>query len=207
MEARSRAQPVHRLKSLTQRLKALPLLKAFGITGFMVIFFVAYFATLKHPLFPVHQMPELALDRWIGFQPGTVWLYCTLWVYVLLPPALIGEARALLRYGAVAGILALIGLAIFVLWPTTVAMQGTGFLKTVDLGGNACPSLHAAFAVFSAISLGRILRALPAPAIFNAVSWLWCVAILYSTLSTKQHVSLDLVAGSALGALVAVRAG
>jgi len=183
------------------RLKALPWLKSFGITAFMVLFFLGYFATLRHPLWPVHQMPETIVDRWIGFQPWSVAVYCSLWFYVILPPALIGATRELLYYGAVAGVLAAAGLGLFLLWPTRVALQGTGFLKSVDLGGNACPSLHAAFAVFSAVCLQRLLRATGAPKILLALSWLWCAAILYSTLATKQHVSLDLLAGSALGLL------
>ena len=96
-------------------------------------------------------------------------------------------------------VLALTGLGIFLLWPTKVASQGTGFLKTVDLGGNACPSLHAAFAVFSATCIGRLLRSLGLPGSAQVLSWLWCGAILYSTLATKQHVLLDLIAGSLLG--------
>jgi membrane-associated phospholipid phosphatase len=184
-----------------RRLKALPLLKAVGISGFMVLFFVGYFATLKHPLFPVRIMAEGPLDRIIGYQPWSIWLYCTLWIYVVLPPALMIEPRRLIRYGAVAAALAALGLGIFLLWPTTVALQGTGFLKTLDRGGNACPSLHAAYAVFSALCLQRILRQLNAPRMASVASWLWCAAILYSTLATKQHVSADLAAGVIFGAV------
>jgi len=181
------------------RLKSLPLLKTFGITAFMCAFFAGYFATLKHPLFPVRMMPETPVDDWIGYHPSLVGVYCSLWFYVLIPPALTGRPRELLRFGAVAGALALVGLAIFVAWPTKVATHGTGFLKAVDLGGNACPSLHAAFAVFSAICTGRLLRRLNVPAVATVLNWLWCAGILYSTLATKQHVLIDLVAGSLLG--------
>jgi hypothetical protein len=184
---------------LTGRLKSLPLLKTVGITAFMGAFFAGYFATLNHPLFRVRIMPQTDFDRWLGYRPWTVTLYCTLWLYVLIPPALIGRARELLRYGAVTGVMALTGLGLFLLWPTKVAMQGTGFLKTVDLGGNACPSLHAAFAVFSAICISRLLRGLKVPGYAEVINWLWGAAILYSTLATKQHVLLDLAAGSLLG--------
>jgi len=173
--------------SISARLRALPLLKTVGITAFMCAFFAGYFATLNHPVFRVRTMPATAADRWLGYQPWTVSLYCTLWVYVLM------------HYGAVAAALAVTGLGIFLVWPTKVVSQGTGFLKTVDLGGNACPSLHAAFAVFSAICIGRLLRGLGLPAFALVLNWLWCAAILYSTLATKQHVLLDLIAGAALG--------
>jgi hypothetical protein len=110
--------------------------------------------------------------------------------------------RALLRYGAVAAALAAIGLGIFFLWPTAVAPQGSGFLKTIDRGGNACPSLHAAFAVLTALCLERMLRRMGAPRAVRAANWLWCAAILYSTLATKQHVCADLAGGLVLGAVV-----
>jgi membrane-associated phospholipid phosphatase len=187
-----------------RRLKALPVLKTVGISGFMVLFFAGYFATLKHPLFPVRLMAEGPLDRIIGYQPWSIWLYCTLWFYVIMPPALMIDPRALFRYGGVAAALAAVGLGIFLLWPTTVALQGTGFLKTLDRGGNACPSLHSAYAVFSAFCLQRILRLINAPRIILVASWLWCGTILYSTLATKQHVSADLVAGAVLGAVASL---
>jgi membrane-associated phospholipid phosphatase len=39
------------------------------------------------------------------------------------------------------------------------------------------------------------------PRILNG---LWCLAIIYSTLATKQHVALDAAAGAVLGLVVAV---
>jgi membrane-associated phospholipid phosphatase len=78
------------------------------------------------------------------------------------------------------------------------------FLKSADAAGNACPSLHVAFAVFSACWFGRLLRQLGAGRIARIGNVLWCAGILYSTVATRQHVFLDVVAGAALGALVAV---
>jgi hypothetical protein len=184
-----------------QRLKALPWLKAFGITGFIVVFFQGYFWTLTHPHWSVYQMPEIALDRWLSYQSWAVGVYCTLWVYVILTPALLAATRELMRFGTVAAGLAGAGLLVFWRWPTRVALHGTGFLKAVDLGGNACPSLHAAFAVFSAGCIHRLLGVIAGPRWMIVLNWMWCAAILYSTLATKQHVSLDLAAGCALGAL------
>jgi len=69
---------------------------------------------------------------------------------------------------------------------------------------NACPSLHVAFAVFAAAGLARELRAIGAARWLRALSILWCVGIVYSTLATRQHVVLDVVAGALLGALVAL---
>jgi hypothetical protein len=46
-------------------------------------------------------------------------------------------------------------------WSQYPALQ---FLKATDVGGNAFPSLHVAFAVFTAVLLGRQLRSVGAPA-------------------------------------------
>jgi membrane-associated phospholipid phosphatase len=77
------------------------------------------------------------------------------------------------------------------------------FLKSADAGGNACPSLHVAFAVFSAIWFERLLRQMQGGHVIRAFNWLWCIGILYSTMAIRQHVSLDVFAGAVLGAAVA----
>jgi membrane-associated phospholipid phosphatase len=61
-----------------------------------------------------------------------------------------------------------------------------------------------AFAVFTAFWFARLLRQMQAGRLAQALNWLWCLGILYSTLATRQHVALDVLAGAALGAIVAV---
>jgi membrane-associated phospholipid phosphatase len=61
-----------------------------------------------------------------------------------------------------------------------------------------------AFAVFTAAWFQRLLRQMGAGRVVHALNWLWCMGILYSTIATRQHVSLDVLAGAALGATVAV---
>jgi membrane-associated phospholipid phosphatase len=70
--------------------------------------------------------------------------------------------------------------------------------------GNALPSLHAAFAVFSAIWLDRLLRRVGAPLWPRIANACWGLGILYSTIATRQHVAVDIAAGSALGWLAAI---
>ena len=59
------------------------------------------------------------------------------------------------------------------------------------------------FAVFSAFWFERLLRQMGAGRLVRAFNWLWCLGILYSTVATRQHVALDVLAGAGLGALVA----
>ncbi len=195
------------LREAGRRIKSHPLLKALAIPGFMAIFFVAYFLLLKYPLFPVTVMPITTLDRWIAFQPWALPLYASLWIYVCLPPALLNDKRQLLSYLWAAIGLSLAAMLVFFFWPTATPQPDINwalypsfsFLKSVDTVRNAFPSLHVAFAVFSFFWLARLLRQMGAGAIVHVLNVFWCLAILYSTLATRQHVAIDLYAGAVLG--------
>jgi len=176
----------------------------------ILVFFWAYFWVLKHPFFQPFEIPLTSLDDWIGFSPSAVLLYGSLWVYLSLPLALLKRKSELMSFGIAAFAIAATGLVIFVVWPTTIPPSnivwsqhpGTAFLKGIDASGNACPSLHVAYAVFAAGWLHRLLHEVGAGGATKTVNWLWCAAILYSTIATRQHVVLDVVAGAALGASV-----
>lgn len=199
-------------RELGVRLRAEWGLKLVGLTLGISAFFAAYFHLLNHPAFPVTIMPVTAFDRLVGFHPEALVLYVSLWLYVPLAFALQKNRRALRAPAGAAVLLAAIGLGIFFRWPTAVPDLGraeeahplVAFLKTVDASGNACPSLHVAFAVFAAVALGRVLREVRAHGVVHLGNWLWCVGIVYSTLATRQHVALDALAGLALGAAVAL---
>jgi membrane-associated phospholipid phosphatase len=81
------------------------------------------------------------------------------------------------------------------------------FLKGVDASGNACPSLHVATAVYAAFRLNWQIAALGLPRGVSRANVLWCVAIAYSTMATKQHVAVDVAAGAALGVAFAILSG
>ena len=170
-------------------------------------FFLCYFLLLKFPLWPVTLMPVTAPDLWIGFRPGALWLYVSLWLYVPLAPGLLHDRRELLDYYLAVVALSLAGMAVFLLWPTASPRPELDWMQYPPLGpiiaaddaGNALPSLHAAFAVFSGIWLDRLMRRAAAPHWLRGASMLWGLGILYSTLATRQHVAVDVVAGIALG--------
>ena len=190
------------------------MLKTVGITGFMWVFFLAYFHLLRHPVRPVFEMPLLALDHWVSFQPLSLPAYVSLWVYVGLPAGLMQNLRQLVVYGFWIGLLCVLGLACFYLVPTAIppaqvpadiALQsGFALLQGVDAAGNACPSLHVATAVFSAIWLHRLMNTVAAPGWMQVLNVVWAALIVWSTMATKQHVALDVLAGSVLAVLVAL---
>ena len=182
-------------------------LKSIGTTLFIGLFFGAYFYLLKDPAYPTTVMPTTWLDRLIGFQPLALPMYLSLWVYVSLPPALLATRRELYDYGLAMAGTCLAGLIVFYLWPTTVPAANidwarypnVDFLKSMDASGNACPSLHVTTAVFSGIWLHHLLRRFGAPQWILIVNWMWCIGIVYSTMATRQHVAVDVLAGLVLG--------
>ena len=186
-------------------------IKGIGTTLFIGVFFGVFFYLLKHPAYQITVMPITWPDRLIGFQPQALPLYLSLWVYVSLPPALLATRRELYGYGLAIAATCLGGLIVFYFWPTVIPAvdidwsryPDVDFLKNLDAAGNACPSLHVATAVFSGVWLHHLLRRLGAPQWVLIFNGLWCIGILYSTLATRQHVAVDVLAGLVLGALTA----
>jgi len=194
------------------RARRLFLLKLFGITAVILLFFVGYFHVLRHPVHPVTTMPLTALDALIPFQPSMLVPYLSLWFYVGIAPGLQLTVRQLLTYAVWAIGLGLTGLGVFYLWPTAVPplavdvtdAMGFGLLRGLDASGNACPSMHVAFAVFSALWLAQVLKSLRVPAGLRALNLGWLLAIAWSTVAIRQHVVLDVVAGALLGCVFAL---
>lgn len=209
--------PLSWQRELYLRLVYLWPLKAVGTSAFMVLFFWAYFSILRNPSREPWVMPEIWIDHWVPFTPWAFPVYASLWVYVSLAPALIGNLRGLLRFGLWVSLLCLVCLVIFWVFPTQVPdfpidwsqHPSLSFLKGVDASGNACPSLHVASAVFAAYWMHHLLTAMRAPRGWIWASNLFCVAIAWSTLATLQHVALDALAGALAGwvfALLSLRA-
>jgi membrane-associated phospholipid phosphatase len=124
---------------------------------------------------------------------------------LLMPmaPLLLPNRQTQIWYFQVLTILGLTGLLIFALFPSRIdrpelwpeAPIFWSWIRQCDTDGNACPSLHAAFAVYCS----QAMRLGPRP--WRLWSWLWCLCILLSILLVKQHRILDVLAGSILGGL------
>ena len=192
---------------LALRLRRHLVVKVLGVSAFMWVFFVGYFHTLSHPAFPVFQMPITLLDRLIPFQPQALVVYLSLWLYVAIAPGMMLTLREGLVYALWTAALCVAGLTCFYFWPTAVPPSsidlsghaGFALLNGVDAAGNACPSLHIATGMFSAIWIDRLLRHLRTPTVLRVLNGLWFAVIAYSTLAIKQHVVLDVLAGALLG--------
>jgi membrane-associated phospholipid phosphatase len=191
-----------------RRLKAHWRFKLIAGTSIIVVFFFCYFLLQYFPVFRLWEVPTTALDRLISFQPVSLWVYLSLYLYVSLPAWLLNNKRDLVTCSVALSGLGLVGLMFFLLWPTCIPpvevdqLCHPGFvpLLWVDQTRNVFPSLHAAFAVFAAMFIHRLASQFRSPRLIRWVSWCWCLGILYSTLATKQHVAIDIYAGTVLGA-------
>lgn len=196
---------------LGRRVRGYPLLTLVGTSAFIFVFFLGYFYVQRYPLFEPTVMPMTALDHRIPFQPAALVAYLSLWIYVGAGPGLQATRRDMVVYALWMGALCVTGLAIFYLLPTQIADAGVGasdsiFFRTlqqVDAASNACPSMHVAVAVFTAIRVDDVLRLVRSPLFLRLLNLGACALICYSTLAIKQHVVLDVVAGALLGALFA----
>lgn len=166
---------------------------------------VPYFALQHVRLFPVTSMPEWGIDQSIAFAPASAWIYLSLFVLLALGPAFMVQTHDLRHYATGITVLALVSNGIFLLFPTTISRPllvsddpAYRVILATDGPLNACPSLHASLALFAALACDRLLGASGVRKAWRLLLWLWTAAILISTLTTKQHVLLDLLAGGVL---------
>lgn len=184
--------------------------KAIGHTCVISAFFVVYFLVVQHPVFPVRTMRLFGWDYWTPVIEWTVWVYFSLWIYICLPGSLILTLSGLRQYLLGALAMATVGLGVFFFYPTAVpvwSIDWSGyplleFLKSADSAGNACPSLHVGYTVFAAFWMTILLRKFGSPPLWHVLNLVWGLGIILSTLTTKQHVWIDVIWGAILGLLI-----
>jgi membrane-associated phospholipid phosphatase len=147
--------------------------------------------------------PALAFDRFVPLQPEWMLAYGSLYVFAVLLPLLVVRRQELFRRAVQSYlfvmILAYVG---FLLYPTIAprpaAVPGDGFAAwslrlaySLDPPHGCFPSLHVAYSFVSALTCYRVHRRVGVAAV------LWAVVIGVSTLYTKQHYLVDVIAGAA----------
>ncbi|MEM9182113.1 MAG: phosphatase PAP2 family protein [Pseudomonadota bacterium] len=145
--------------------------------------------------------PKLAVDAWIPLVPAWVLVYGTVYFYLILVPLLVIQPADLVERTVRAYLTVwLLSFTGFLLFPTIAPrpedFEGTGFaawglefLYQADPPHNCFPSLHVAHSFVSALAVSRVRQDLGWIAVI-------CAALVaVSTLFTKQHFFVDLVAG------------
>ena len=152
--------------------------------------------------------PEVSLDRLIPVVPFWALVYGALYLFLIVLPVLVLRQEDHIRRTVSAYLTVWLAAYVsFVIFPTVAPrpteLTGSGFalwgldaLYSADPPYNCFPSLHVAHSFVSALSCFRLHRRLGVAALVAAS------LVGLSTLFTKQHYVLDVIAGVGL-ALVA----
>jgi membrane-associated phospholipid phosphatase len=183
---------------------AFRMLVASAVVSLAPLYFVITSVTRD---WPTHT-PETAIDRVIGVVPAWMLVYGSLYVFIGALPLLVVRQRQLFRR-ALQSYLAvmLAGYAGFLLYPTAAprpdVVTDAGFAAwslrlayALDPPYGCFPSLHVAYSFVSALTCYRVHRGV------GVIAAGWAALIGVSTLYTKQHYAVDVLAG-ALVAFVA----
>jgi len=182
------------------------LLIALGATAMNA---VLYLVPNHLQLFPPRQLWWTPVDSAVPFLPGTVWIYFSDYLLVAVAFMLQGSWPAVRRYVKTYFALLVVGAFIHLFWPTvfprewfpldggSTSARALGTLRGVDAATSCMPSMHVAGSYLAAFALWR-----HRPAVFGAFL-LWATAVAASTLTTKQHYLVDIVAGLLLAAAIA----
>jgi len=189
------------------RLAAEGRLKAALGAGLTAFFCGPYFALQHVALVEPRRLSLSGLDRAIGFAPGWVWGYQSVYLLIVLVPWLATRRDDLRRYARGFVLLAAAGFVCFLLYPVDgprppdVPRTGMwALLLAYDAPRNAMPSLHVGLAAYTVLFGARTLAAeagARARTAWIAVGVLWLAVIAYATLATKQHYAVDLPPGLA----------
>jgi membrane-associated phospholipid phosphatase len=146
-------------------------------------------------------VPELALDRFIPLQPTWALAYGSLYLFLILLPVLVVRQEEQIRRTVLAYLMVWIAAYVcFVVYPTRAsrpaqvigegfAVWGLRFLYSADPPYNCFPSLHVAHSFVSALACYRVHRGV-------GIATALCASLIgVSTLYTKQHYILDVIAG------------
>lgn len=148
--------------------------------------------------------PTLVLDRLIPLQPAWALVYGCLYLFLILLPVLIVHQQEQIRRTVLAYLTVwIVAYVCFVTYPTAaprpIEVVGDGFavwglrlLYDADPPRNCFPSLHVAHSFVSALTCYRVHRRVGLVAIACAS------LVAVSTLFTKQHYVLDVIAGALL---------
>jgi membrane-associated phospholipid phosphatase len=149
-------------------------------------------------------IPELALDRAMPLRPAWGLVYGSLYLFLILLPVLVVRQEEHIRRTVRAYLMVWITAYVcFLVYPTLAprpakvigegfVVWGLRFLYSADPPYNCFPSLHVAHSFVSALTCYRVHRGVGRAAVLCGF------LVGLSTLYTKQHYILDVIAGMLL---------
>ena len=174
----------------------------------LVVPFYIYIGIFITPGRTLHS-PELPLDRLIALQPVWSLVYGSHILLFVLPFLLVRRQEHIRRTILALLMVWTVSFVGFLAYPTVAprptSVVGDGFFPWVlqliysaDPPYNCFPSLHVAHAFVSSLTCYRVHRGA------GVITSLWAALIAVSTLYTKQHYLIDVIAGIFLACLVYV---
>jgi membrane-associated phospholipid phosphatase len=146
-------------------------------------------------------VPELPLDRALPLQPTWALVYGSLYLFLILLPVLAVRQEEQIRRTVLAFLMVWItAFVCFLLYPTMAprpaevigegyGVWGLRLLYQADPPYNCFPSIHVAHSFVSALTCYRLHRGV-------GIATALCASLVgLSTLYTKQHYILDVIAG------------
>lgn len=204
----SKHRPISHTKRLLMRVQ-LPLIprekKWFVAAAGYVVFCALYLLTGNYHLRTPTMLTPSVIDEKTPFLVWTVWIYNSQFFFLVIGIYLVREPQNLSRTLYAMALVSVFSFCIFAIFPTTLPRgyaTGTGItakafrsLYTIDSSSNCFPSLHVSLAWLAALGVWQERRR---PAILIC---LWATLITVSTMTTKQHYFIDVLAGLFLAAL------
>jgi membrane-associated phospholipid phosphatase len=152
-------------------------------------------------------VPELALDHVVPLQPTWALVYGSLYLFLILLPVFVVRQEEQIRRTVWAYLMVwMVAYACFLVYPTRAprpakvigdgfVVWGLRFLYSSDPPYNCFPSLHVAHSFVSALTCYRVHRGV-------GIAAALCASLIgVSTLFTKQHYILDVIAGMFLASV------
>jgi len=149
-------------------------------------------------------VPELPLDRVVPLQPAWAIVYGVLYLFLVILPVFVVRQEEHIRRTVWAYLMVWIAAYVcFFAYPTIAprpasvvgegfVVWGLRFLYSADPPYNCFPSLHVAHSFVSALTCYRTHREV------GWAAWICALLVAISTLFSKQHYVLDVIAGAVL---------
>lgn len=188
------------LRRVTEHLGKIPQFRIIVLAH--ALYYLAYFLTNHLKVFKLHMLPFIGGEENIPLVNWTVIVYLSAAIMAPIAMFLIKQPQLgrVFVYGA--GLVA-VAMISFVVYPIAYPRPITDnfllhLLHTTDSPSNCFPSLHVAASFYLSLCLWR----------FNSkrigfLFLLWSAAITVSTLTTKQHYIIDIIASGILAVVFA----
>jgi len=179
------------------------------ITLAITLWLIVFFTVKKHRVAPESRLYlATQLDLKIPFLPRMALVYFSTYIFILLPFLKLSNARLFVGILVSYVVVTLVSTVIHVILPSQVkriddlAPYGLSG-KLLDIFQQICkpydnfPSMHVGYSV---LVVGVYF--LTSGTLLGSIVLVWAILIALSTLFTKQHLILDVLAGTLNGAIV-----